>query len=82
MNVGSLLVEGGSTINNAFLEENLVDRIYEFISPKIISGKKSISPFIGKGCEFMKDAYKFEIENVSMIEGDVLLEARNVHWNI
>ena len=82
MNVGSLLVEGGSTINNAFLEENLVDRIYEFISPKIISAEKSISPFAGKGCEFMKDAYKFAIENATMIEGDVLIEAKNVHWNI
>lgn len=82
MNIGSVLVEGGSRINNSFLEENLVDKIYEFISPKVVSGEKSISPFSGKGCEFMKDAYKFEIENVSRFDTDVLIEVKNVHWNI
>ena len=82
MNIGSVLVEGGSHINNAFLEENLVDKVYEFISTKIISGKKSISPFTGKGCEFMKEAYEFEIENISTFDTDVLIEAKNVYWNI
>ena len=82
MNIGSVLVEGGSRVNNSFLEDDLVDRIYEFISPKIVSDEKSISPFSGKGCEFMKDAYKFEIEKVSRFDTDVLIEAKNVHWNI
>ena len=82
MNISSVLVEGGSVINNSFLEEGLVDRIYEFISPKIVSGEKSISPFTGKGVDYMTDAYKFEIENVSRFDTDVLLEVKNVHWNI
>ena len=82
MNIGSILVEGGSHINNAFLEAGLVDRIYEFISPKIISGERSISPFTGKGCEFMSDAYNFEIEDINRFDTDILIEAKNVHWNI
>ena len=82
MNISSVLVEGGSKVNNSFLQEGLVDRIYEFISPRIVSGEKSISPFTGKGVDFMADAYKFEIENVSSFDTDVLLEVKNVHWNI
>ena len=82
MNIGSVLVEGGGAINNAFLKENLVDRIYEFIGPKVIAGEKSISPFEGPGPSKMDGAYKFEIENVSMVDTDVLIEAKNVYWHI
>ena len=82
MNIGSVLVEGGSHINNTFLEADLVDRIYEFISPKIISGERTLSPFTGKGCEFMSDAYNFEIEDINRFDTDILIEAKNVHWNI
>lgn len=82
MNIGSVLVEGGGAINNAFLQAKLVDRIYEFIGPKIIGGKKSISPFEGPGPIKMEEANKFEIEKVSMVDKDVLIEAKNVYWHI
>ena len=58
MNIGSILVEGGSKLNYGFLEEGLVDKIYEFISPKVIGGFNSKSPFYGKGVEKIKDAYE------------------------
>lgn len=82
MNIGSILVEGGSELNNGFLEEALVDKIYEFISPKIIGGFDSKSPFYGKGVEKIKDAYEFEIEDIKRFDDNIMIEAKNVHWNI
>lgn len=82
MNIGSILVEGGSILNYDFLEEGLVDKIYEFISPQIIGGFNSKSPFYGRGVDKIKDGYKFEIEDVKRFDDDIMIEAKNVHWNI
>ncbi len=82
MNIGSILVEGGSNLNYGFLEEGLVDKIYEFISPKIISGFDSKSPFNGRGVDKIKYGYKFEIEDVKRFDDNIMIEAKNVHWNI
>lgn len=82
MKIASILVEGGPMVNNSFLEENLIDKIYEFISPKIISGKNSKSPFIGDGVEFIKDSYKFKFVKIKRFDDDVMIEANNVYWNI
>jgi len=41
-NITSILVEGGSEVFTSFLKSNLVDKIYCFISPKILGeGKRS-----------------------------------------
>lgn len=82
MNIGSILVEGGSSVNYSFLEENLVDKIYEFIAPLIVGGFDSKSAFYGKGFDKIKDSYKFEIEDVKRFDTDLMIEAKNVYWNI
>ncbi|MSS78384.1 bifunctional diaminohydroxyphosphoribosylaminopyrimidine deaminase/5-amino-6-(5-phosphoribosylamino)uracil reductase RibD [Anaerococcus sp. WCA-380-WT-2B] len=82
MNLGSILVEGGSTINYSFLKENLVDRIYEFISPIIIAGDRSKSAFSGRGVDNIKYGYKFEIEDIKRFDTDIMIGAKNVYWNI
>ena len=60
----------------------MVDKIYEFISPQIIGGFNSKSPFYGRGVDKIKDGYKFEIEDVKRFDDDIMIEAKNVHWNI
>lgn len=79
MNIGSVLVEGGSTINGSFLDEGLVDKVYEFIAPKIVGDSKSIPAFSGKGVDFMKDAREFDIVDVKNFDGDIMIEANNVY---
>ncbi|MGO3017838.1 MAG: bifunctional diaminohydroxyphosphoribosylaminopyrimidine deaminase/5-amino-6-(5-phosphoribosylamino)uracil reductase RibD [Anaerococcus sp.] len=81
MGIRSLLVEGGSSVNNSFIEENLVDKIYEFISPQVISGKYSKSPFYGKGVDFIKDSYKFKFVDIKRFDEDIMIEANNVYRN-
>lgn len=81
MGIRSLLVEGGSSVNNSFLEENLVDKIYEFISPQVISGKNSKSPFYGNGVDLIKDSYKFKFVDIKRFDEDIMIEADNVYRN-
>ena len=82
MNIGSVLVEGGSLVNTSFLENGLVDKIYEFIAPIVVGGKDSRSAFLGEGVSEIKDAEKFEIANVERFGEDIMVEVNNVYRNI
>lgn len=81
LNIGSVLVEGGSVLNNSFLRENLVDKIYQFIAPIVVSGESSRSAFIGKGAKLIKDAKRFEINEIKRFGSDVMFEVNNVYRN-
>ena len=49
----SLLVEGGSQVHGAFFDEKLAQRIYAFIAPCLIGGKRNLSPIGGRGARNM-----------------------------
>ena len=74
--IDSLLLEGGSCLNAAFLEAGCVDEVYAFIAPKIIGGEHSKSPIGGKGIELMKDAITFDKVEIEQIENDILIRCR------
>ena len=76
MGIDSLLLEGGATLNAAFLEADCVDAIYAFIAPKIIGGANSKSPIGGKGIDMMKDAIMLKDIKIELIENDILIKCR------
>ena len=76
LNIDSVLVEGGAELNFSMLQEGLIDRLFSFISPKIIGGKNAKTPVGGEGIPMMCDAIKLERVRVEMIEGDILVTAR------
>ena len=76
MGIDSLLLEGGSCLNAAFLEAGCVDEVYAFIAPKIIGGEHSKSPIGGKGIELMKDAITFDKVEIERIENDILIKGK------
>ena len=82
MNISSILVEGGSMINTSFLENDLVDKIYEFIAPIVVGGVNSRSAFMGEGVSEIKDAKQFEIRSVKSFGKDIMIEVSNVYRNI
>jgi diaminohydroxyphosphoribosylaminopyrimidine deaminase/5-amino-6-(5-phosphoribosylamino)uracil reductase len=59
--ISSILVEGGAKLSHSFLHEELIDKLYYFIAPKIYGGSDGIASFCGKGPEFMSDAKNIEI---------------------
>ena len=75
-NIDSILVEGGGTVHGSFLQENLVDRVYAFIAPKLIGGVKALSPVLGEGIPKMENALKLMDTECSMIQNDILITGR------
>jgi len=73
--ITSIFIEGGASINASVLAENLVDKIYWFIAPKIIGGLGALGPVGGQGVTDVNDAYLFEEMNIEPIGQDILISA-------
>ena len=63
MEITSILLEGGGTLNFSMFRAGLVDKIYALIAPKILGGKNALTPVEGAGFEKLSDA--LELENLS-----------------
>jgi len=74
-NITSIFIEGGGSINASLLAENLVDKIYWFIAPKIIGGQEARGPVGGQGVSDVNEAYLFEDMNVELSGQDILISA-------
>lgn len=73
LNISSVLVEGGGTVNDSLLRDGLVDRVEAFIAPKIFGGAGAKTPVEGIGIEAVEDASLFELKSVSYHGEDVQL---------
>lgn len=74
MKIDSILLEGGGTLNASALEQNIVNKIYAYIAPKLIGGADAKSPIEGRGIEYMKDAVNAEDVHVQMLGNDICIE--------
>ena len=74
--IDSILLEGGTTLNAAFLEAGCVDEVYAFIAPKIIGGEHSKSPVGGQGIELMKDAIMLKDIKIETFDNDILIKGK------
>jgi len=73
MQICSVLVEGGAEINASLLNEQLADKVYWFIAPKIIGGRRALSPVGGMGTEKMSDARVLKSYEICQFEKDLLV---------
>lgn len=69
--VGTLLVEGGATLNAAFLKADLVDEIHYYLAPKILGNGKSA--YQDLGITTINDAKKFSISKTKTLTPDLLI---------
>ena len=76
MGIDSLLLEGGGTLNAAFLEAGCVDEVWAFIAPKIIGGESAKTPVSGKGIKKMSDAIQLQNIDIQNINGDILIKGK------
>jgi diaminohydroxyphosphoribosylaminopyrimidine deaminase / 5-amino-6-(5-phosphoribosylamino)uracil reductase len=63
--ISSLLIEGGGTINAAFLEHKLIDKAVIYIAPKLIGGQLAPTFLEGSGIDKMGDA-------VDLLDADII----------
>ena len=74
MQMMSLLVEGGSQISGSFLDQGLIDKIFLFLSPKLIGDHQAPGIFGGHGVASLKDIVPLKELKVRKIGEDILLE--------
>src|SRR5699024_1690984 len=74
-NITSVYVEGGATINGAFLRERCMDQLILYIAPMIIGGKQAPGPFLGEGFSRLQEALQMDIQDVAMMDGQIKVVA-------
>lgn len=61
--ISSLFIEGGGTVNSAFLANGLIDKAVLYFAPKLVGGKDAPTFMEGAGFEWMRDA-------VELVDGE------------
>ncbi|MBU5426844.1 bifunctional diaminohydroxyphosphoribosylaminopyrimidine deaminase/5-amino-6-(5-phosphoribosylamino)uracil reductase RibD [Tissierella pigra] len=74
-NIDSILLEGGSELNYAALEEGIVDKVNVFIAPKIIGGNTAKTPIGGQGKAYIREAIELERLDFHRFGEDIMVEA-------
>jgi diaminohydroxyphosphoribosylaminopyrimidine deaminase/5-amino-6-(5-phosphoribosylamino)uracil reductase len=73
--ISSVLIEGGAKLSHTFLNEDLVDKFYYFIAPKIYGGSDGVASFCGRGPEMMSDSVELKIIEQKNLGDNLLLIA-------
>ena len=58
------------------LQENLVQRVYAFVAPKLVAGANAKSPVEGAGISSMKDALQLQDIEISSFGRDICITGR------
>jgi len=71
----SLMVEGGSQVNGSFLDEGLIDKLFLFLSPKIMGDPQALGIFGGKGVSSIQEAIALKEIKTRKMGEDILIES-------
>lgn len=71
--IKSIFVEAGGKLCGEFIKENLVDKIYHFIAPKILNDNSGRSCFDGDNIFKINDSKDFKLIETKTLGSDILL---------
>jgi diaminohydroxyphosphoribosylaminopyrimidine deaminase/5-amino-6-(5-phosphoribosylamino)uracil reductase len=72
--ITSVLIEGGSGINTAALEEGVVDKVIFFYAPRILGGRTALPLVAGKGVRRIEDGIVLDRITTRRFGDDVMIE--------
>ncbi len=75
MSISSVLVEGGATLFGSMIREELVDKYYIFLAPKILGGDNGVPFARGPGCDSIKNCLPLKVLMVRRFDDDIMIEA-------
>ena len=78
MQIDSVLLEGGSTLNWSSLEQQIVDEIQVYVAPKIFGGIAK-SPVSGQGISIPANAVMLRPHTFSQVGNDYLIESEVIY---
>lgn len=73
LGVCSVLVEAGGKLNGELVSLGLVDKIYQFIAPKILGDNSGINAFDGRSIKMINDTINYKISGSKMFNPDILI---------
>jgi diaminohydroxyphosphoribosylaminopyrimidine deaminase/5-amino-6-(5-phosphoribosylamino)uracil reductase len=76
----SVLVEGGGEVHAAMFGQDLVDKVYAYVAPKLIGGGGAPGPLGGEGIDLLADATSLKDVDVIRLGEDFLISGY-VHRN-
>lgn len=74
----SVFVEAGGNLLGSFVKENLFDKLYHFVAPKILNDNNGKSAFNGDDIKFINEAKQLEIRSLKKLSPDILIEYKNI----
>jgi diaminohydroxyphosphoribosylaminopyrimidine deaminase/5-amino-6-(5-phosphoribosylamino)uracil reductase len=72
--ITSLLVEGGAEVHGGFFYDNLVDKMYLFLAPKIIGGNRAVPMVGGAGVARVAEALPLRDLRIRRFGDDIMIE--------
>ena len=75
MNIDSVLLEGGGTLNWSALKAGMVNRVQTYIAPKIFGGRKAPTPVGGIGAALPDEGIMLSGPEITVIGDDILMES-------
>ena len=73
-NINSVLVEAGGKLNAELIKNNIVDKFYFFIAPKILGDTNARQLFEGFYIENINECSIIKFENIQYLDPDILIE--------
>jgi len=74
MEILSLMIEGGATVNGAALAAGVVDKVFLYYAPKILAGTGSVSFAAGAGFRQLSQAAQVKRVHLHRFGGDFAVE--------
>lgn len=75
LQIDSILLEGGATVNDSAFSQGIIDKIILYVAPKIIGGEKSKTVVGGLGIDRLDQAYPLRIESMERVGEDLKITA-------
>lgn len=73
LGIRSVLVEAGGKLNGELISLNLVDKVYQFIAPKILGDEYGINAFQGRDIKEISNTLNFKFESIADFKPDLLV---------
>ena len=81
MEIDSILLEGGGTLNWSALEEGLVNQVKTFIAPKIFGGQDAKSPVRGTGVSLPSQSFMLKPRSIEKVGPDIVITSDVIEQN-
>ena len=67
------MVEAGATLNKSFIEENLVDKLIQFVAPKLLGDSNGVGFVQGFSRNMISECNNLKLKSVRKLKHDVIL---------